>query len=161
MPTIFWLMKPEKSGSSTLTNVIARICRWSVGKPIFCACAVHWKRWRIQPECFGGTNSAVPTRFLRAPKAYSSQSGLKRHYHHAFSLFVLSVEAAMKFSMAKQLLLGTALLTGLSSTWAQGKVVNVYNWAEYTAPDTISGFQEATGIQVRYDVYDSNDTLQA
>ncbi|PLC51159.1 polyamine ABC transporter substrate-binding protein [Pollutimonas subterranea] len=67
----------------------------------------------------------------------------------------------MKFSMAKQLLLGTALLTGLSSTWAQGKVVNVYNWAEYTAPDTISGFQEATGIQVRYDVYDSNDTLQA
>ncbi len=67
----------------------------------------------------------------------------------------------MKFSMAQRLLLSTALLTGMSSVWAQGKVVNVYNWAEYTAPDTISGFQEATGIQVRYDVYDSNDALQA
>ncbi|SHI26607.1 polyamine ABC transporter substrate-binding protein [Pollutimonas bauzanensis] len=67
----------------------------------------------------------------------------------------------MKFSMAKRLLLGTALMAAMPSVWAQGKVVNVYNWAEYTAPDTISGFQETTGIKVRYDVYDSNDTLQA
>ena len=44
---------------------------------------------------------------------------------------------------------------------AQNKVVNVYNWAEYTAPDTIPGFEKETGIKVRYDVYDSNDTLQA
>src|SRR5690625_6824477 len=44
---------------------------------------------------------------------------------------------------------------------AQNKVVNVYNWAEYTAPDTLSGFESTTGIKVRYDVYDSNDTLQA
>lgn len=44
---------------------------------------------------------------------------------------------------------------------AQNQVVNVYNWAEYTAPDTLSGFQKATGITVRYDVYDNNDTLQA
>ncbi len=43
---------------------------------------------------------------------------------------------------------------------AQNQVVNVYNWAEYTAPDTLSGFQKATGITVRYDVYDNNDTLQ-
>lgn len=39
--------------------------------------------------------------------------------------------------------------------------VNVYNWAEYTAPDTISGFEKATGIKVNYSVYDSNDALQA
>ncbi|WP_370246240.1 polyamine ABC transporter substrate-binding protein [Candidimonas sp. SYP-B2681] len=63
--------------------------------------------------------------------------------------------------MAKRLMLGTALMAAMSSIWAQGKVVNVYNWAEYTAPDTISGFQQATGIKIRYDVYDSNDTLQA
>ena len=30
--------------------------------------------------------------------------------------------------------------------------------AEYTAPDTIPGFEKETGIKVRYDVYDSNDT---
>jgi putrescine transport system substrate-binding protein len=67
----------------------------------------------------------------------------------------------MKFSLAKRLVLGTALAATASCVAAQGKVVNVYNWAEYTAPDTISGFEKATGIKVRYDVYDSNDTLQA
>jgi len=46
------------------------------------------------------------------------------------------------------------------TVWAQ-QVVNVYNWAEYTAPDTLSGFEQATGITLRYDTYDSNDTLQA
>ena len=45
--------------------------------------------------------------------------------------------------------------------FAQEKVLNVYNWAEYTAPDTIPGFERETGIKVRYDVYDSNDILQA
>lgn len=44
---------------------------------------------------------------------------------------------------------------------AAAQVVNVYNWAEYAAPDTISGFEKNTGIKVRYDVYDNNDTLQA
>lgn len=44
---------------------------------------------------------------------------------------------------------------------ATAQVVNVYNWAEYTAPDTISGFEKQTGIKARYDVYDNNDTLQA
>lgn len=47
------------------------------------------------------------------------------------------------------------------SALAQDKVLNVYNWAEYTAPDTIPGFENKTGIKVRYDVYDSNDVLQA
>lgn len=49
----------------------------------------------------------------------------------------------------------------LLSVPAAAQVVNVYNWAEYTAPDTLSGFEKATGIKIRYDVYDSNDTLQA
>lgn len=58
--------------------------------------------------------------------------------------------------------LGAVLVAAsASSAVAQNKVVNVYNWAEYTAPDTIPGFEKETGIKVRYDVYDSNDTLQA
>lgn len=48
---------------------------------------------------------------------------------------------------------------GSGSVFAQQ--VNVYNWAEYAAPDTLSGFEKATGIKVNYDVFDSNDTLQA
>ena len=67
----------------------------------------------------------------------------------------------MNFGYAKHTLLGAALVLTATSVLAQEKVVNVYNWAEYTAPDTLSGFEEKTGIKVRYDVYDSNDTLQA
>lgn len=67
----------------------------------------------------------------------------------------------MKFSLLKRLVVGTATMVAVSAVWGQSQVVNVYNWAEYTAPDTISGFEEATGIKARYDVYDSNDTLQA
>lgn len=52
-------------------------------------------------------------------------------------------------------------LWGLLPAQAQQRVVNVYNWAEYTAPDTLPGFERETGIRVRYDVYDSNDALQA
>ena len=67
----------------------------------------------------------------------------------------------MNFAFAKQVMLGAALVVSSTAVLAQEKVVNVYNWAEYTAPDTLSGFEQATGISVRYDVYDSNDTLQA
>jgi len=67
----------------------------------------------------------------------------------------------MKFSMARRWMLAVAIAVAVAPSWAQEKVVNVYNWAEYTAPDTLSGFEKATGIAVRYDVYDSNDTLQA
>jgi putrescine transport system substrate-binding protein len=66
----------------------------------------------------------------------------------------------MKFGTVKGLFI-VAALAASPLAWAQGKVVNIYNWAEYTAPDTISGFEKATGIKPRYDVYDSNDTLQA
>lgn len=67
----------------------------------------------------------------------------------------------MKFSGKKTLFLGAVLALATATAWAQDKIVNVYNWAEYTAPDTLSGFEKTTGIKLRYDVYDSNDTLQA
>jgi len=67
-------------------------------------------------------------------------------------------------TIARGLFAGLMLAAGLPPGYAQSaanRVVNVYNWAEYTAPDTLSGFEQATGIKVRYDTYDSNDTLQA
>ena len=67
----------------------------------------------------------------------------------------------MKFRTFAHLALGGVLFAVSPIAGAQERVVNVYNWAEYTAPDTISGFEAATGIRARYDVYDSNDTLQA
>jgi putrescine transport system substrate-binding protein len=41
------------------------------------------------------------------------------------------------------------------------KVLNIYNWADYIAPDTIKDFEKATGIKVRYDNFDSNEILHA
>ncbi|TPE53672.1 polyamine ABC transporter substrate-binding protein [Amaricoccus solimangrovi] len=44
---------------------------------------------------------------------------------------------------------------------AQDKVVHIYNWSDYIAEDTIRKFEAETGIKVVYDVYDSNETLEA
>lgn len=40
------------------------------------------------------------------------------------------------------------------------KVLNVYNWSDYVAEDTIRQFEQATGIKVNYDVYSENETLE-
>jgi putrescine transport system substrate-binding protein len=39
--------------------------------------------------------------------------------------------------------------------------LNVYNWSDYIGKDTIPDFEKQTGIKVKYDNYDSDDTLQA
>ena len=44
---------------------------------------------------------------------------------------------------------------------AEPKVLNVYNWSDYIADDTIKNFEKETGIKVRYDNYDANEILQA
>ena len=43
---------------------------------------------------------------------------------------------------------------------AEPPVLNVYNWSDYVAPDTISRFEKETGIKVNYDVYDTNEVLE-
>lgn len=40
------------------------------------------------------------------------------------------------------------------------KVLNVYNWSDYVADDTIANFEGLTGIHVNYDVYSENETLE-
>lgn len=61
----------------------------------------------------------------------------------------------------KKCLTTTALACLLAApAFAQG-TVNVYNWSDYIAADTIAQFEAETGLSVVYDVYDSNDTLEA
>jgi putrescine transport system substrate-binding protein len=43
----------------------------------------------------------------------------------------------------------------------ESKTLNVYNWSDYIADDTVSRFETETGIKIHYDVYDSNETLEA
>jgi len=49
----------------------------------------------------------------------------------------------------------------LSASAEEEKVLNVYNWSDYIADDTIANFEKETGIKVRYDVFDSNEILHA
>ncbi len=43
---------------------------------------------------------------------------------------------------------------------AAGGIVNIYNWSDYIAPKVLADFTKETGIKVRYDTFDSNDTLE-
>ena len=40
------------------------------------------------------------------------------------------------------------------------RVLNVYNWSDYVDPKVLQDFTKETGIKVRYDTFDSNDTLE-
>jgi putrescine transport system substrate-binding protein len=70
-------------------------------------------------------------------------------------------EVAMSCRIPSLSVLALAALLGL--IWpatAQERAVNVYNWTDYIDPAAIERFQKETGIQVRYDVYDSLETLE-
>ena len=69
----------------------------------------------------------------------------------------------MKFQL-KQLglaLTAGALLLAGDARAADPKVLNIYNWSDYIAEDTIKNFEKETGIKVRYDTYDNNEILHA
>jgi len=53
------------------------------------------------------------------------------------------------------------LLAGPARAQEEEKVLNIYNWSDYIADDTIANFEKETGIKVRYDVFDSNEILHA
>lgn len=53
-------------------------------------------------------------------------------------------------------------LTAMGTAHAEEeKVLNVYNWSNYIAPDTVANFEKEYGIKVRYDVFDSNEIVHA
>jgi putrescine transport system substrate-binding protein len=55
-----------------------------------------------------------------------------------------------------------ALATCAAATSAdEPKVLNIYNWSDYIADDTIQNFEKETGIKVNYDNYDANEILHA
>jgi putrescine transport system substrate-binding protein len=61
------------------------------------------------------------------------------------------------------LTLATASMFAIAPAAAQEeeKVLNVYNWSDYIAEDTIRNFEKETGIKVRYDNFDNNEIVHA
>lgn len=56
---------------------------------------------------------------------------------------------------------GLAVLSTAAFAQDEEKVLNVYNWSDYIAEDTIQKFEDQTGIKVNYDVFDSNELVEA
>ena len=67
-------------------------------------------------------------------------------------------------SLSRLSVLGLAALllaSGAARAQEEEKVLNVYNWSDYIAEDTLKAFEKETGIRVRYDNYDNNEILHA
>ncbi len=52
-------------------------------------------------------------------------------------------------------------VAGTSTPAAAEGDLHFYNWSDYIAEDTIPSFEDKTGIDVTYDVFDSNEVLEA
>jgi putrescine transport system substrate-binding protein len=73
----------------------------------------------------------------------------------------------MKFSRFRAanalllLLIALAAGSGLKSEAAEEKRLFIYNWTDFIGRNTIAEFEKQTGIKVTYDVYDSEETMDA
>lgn len=65
-------------------------------------------------------------------------------FRRAIFIFALAASAALTQTVAN----------------AQNRSVNFYNWSDYIDPTVLDAFTRETGIKVRYDTFDSNDTLE-
>jgi putrescine transport system substrate-binding protein len=90
----------------------------------------------------------------------SSLPGRAASYGYVVALaIVVSIVAGCGRKAAEQGSEAGAAAAGQGTDSGQA-VVNVYNWSDYIDPAVIQGFQKATGIKVRYDVFDSNEVLE-
>jgi putrescine transport system substrate-binding protein len=70
--------------------------------------------------------------------------------------------AGPAFRYSPIVLAAVALFAATSLVTAQrARVVNVYNWSDYIDPTVLDDFTKTTAIKVRYDTFDSSDTLDA
>jgi putrescine transport system substrate-binding protein len=67
----------------------------------------------------------------------------------------------MKVKKSVQALASLMLLGSSMGALAADQVLHVYNWSDYIADQTVPRFQKETSIKVKYDMFDSVDTLQA
>src|ERR1700729_2219399 len=54
-----------------------------------------------------------------------------------------------------------AIVVAIAPAKTGQRVVNFFNWSDYIDPTVLADFTRETGIAVRYDTFDSSDTLDA
>jgi len=69
--------------------------------------------------------------------------------------------AATRHRLGSLLVAALAATAGAAHAQEEPPVLNIYNWGDYIAEDTIKNFEKETGIKVRYDLFDSNEALHA
>lgn len=63
-------------------------------------------------------------------------------------------------NLSKKIMMATFLLA-TTTAYSADSVLHVYNWSDYIAPDTVQKFEKQTGIKVVYDVFDTNEIVEA
>lgn len=76
------------------------------------------------------------------------------------SLFTLYCRRSEVMKKLLHTFLPACLLAGAATASAADEL-HIYNWSDYIAEDTIENFEQATGIEVVYDVYDANEVMEA
>jgi putrescine transport system substrate-binding protein len=102
-------------------------------------------------------DTRAPARKLLAPRGVPPPSPIKEldmklRRLAAFALPALALAAALP---------AAAQPKPAAAPAGESKVLNIFNWSDYIADDTIKNFERETGIKVRYDNFDSNETLHA
>src|SRR5258708_10759000 len=64
-------------------------------------------------------------------------------------------------NVASLLLIVLAAASGVTADAAEEKRLFIYNWTDFIGHNTIAEFERQTGIKVTYDVYDSEETMDA
>src|ERR1700684_1581431 len=59
------------------------------------------------------------------------------------------------------LLLTACIAAGVNAAASEEKRLFIYNWTDFIGHNTIAEFEKQTGIKVTYDVYDSEETMDA
>lgn len=77
----------------------------------------------------------------------------------AFSALALS--ACSKKEEAPAVATPAAPASAVVAAPAEEKVLNIYNWPDYIAKDTIANFEKETGIKVNYQTFENNEALHA
>ena len=52
-------------------------------------------------------------------------------------------------------------LTLAGTAQAADRELKVYNWFDYITPETLTKFKQDSGIKLTYDIFDTNEALEA
>src|SRR5881392_1119203 len=108
------------------------------------------------------TGSIVLPTTLECPMITAVPPGSGRNRHTEDSMAVTSApRLGKRFGLGLGMLSIALGLAAPASAQQEEKVLNIYNWSDYIAEDTVKNFEKETGIKVRYDVFDNNEILHS